>query len=181
MLLQGERGHNAEWMHSALGGGQHALIGVFLSKAESSRLSGMWSGLGLGGCRKGERTRDSVLCLSLVFLIGSTHMLDSELPKQTRLCVLPKIILLGVSVVPSGNLHLVSLPHCCCFMESLLAFVVFSTWPTQIWSTKYRGNCLRPRGLFFCPGVTLFNLTSNLFLLHVTLQQCSRRKPILSV
>lgn len=88
-------------------------------------------GDGLGKVREGrERTLGSVLCRSLIFLIGSTHMLDSELPKQTCLCILPKIILLGIFVVPSGNLPLVSLPHCCCFMESLLAFVVFSTWPT---------------------------------------------------
>lgn len=50
-----------------------------------------------------------MLCNSLVFLIGSIHMLDSELPKQTRLCVLPKIILPGVFIVPSGSLRLVSL------------------------------------------------------------------------
>ena len=107
----------------------------------------MWQGPAGEGAGRERETLGSVLCRSLVFLIGSTHMLDSELPKQTCLCILPKIILLGIFVVPSGNLPLVSLPHCCCFMESLLAFVVFSTWPTQIWSTKCRGNCLCPRGL----------------------------------
>lgn len=54
----------------------------------------------VGGWGGRQNTRIS-LGSSWVFLIGSTHMLDSELPKQTRLCVLPKIMLPGVFIVPS--------------------------------------------------------------------------------
>lgn len=120
------------------------------------------------GCGRGERTRESVLCRSLVFVIGSTHMLDSERPKQTCLCVLPKIILLGVLlyllatyiwflfliVAVLWNLYW----HLLFFPLGLLRFGLLNT--EEIVSIP---------GAFLCPGVTLLSkLTSNPFLLHVT-------------
>lgn len=71
----------------------------------------------------------------------------------------PKIALLGAFIIPSGNLHLVYLHHCCCFRECSVTYVVFSTWPRLVRFDllKCRRNCLCLRDLSlsqntFCSG-----------------------------
>lgn len=150
-----------QWVRGTRDSGCRALTGgVWLKLSKVVSL-----GCGLGRAwrvREGSEKGASVLCHSWVFLIGSAHMLDSELPKQTCLCVLPKITPLGVFVVPSGSLHLVSLPRCCCFMESLLAFVVFPLGLLRFGLLNTEEIVSVP-GAFLCPGVTLlFKLPSNL-------------------
>ena len=134
----------------------------FLSKVGSSHPSQdpISSGYGVGWGReggKGARTGNLCCASSWVFLIGSAHTLDSEYPKQTRLCVLPNITLLGIFIVPSGNLHLFFLPHCCCFMEFLLPFVFLSLGLDRFDLLKYRGNCLVLGTFLYSEIILLFN------------------------
>lgn len=115
--------------------------GLYLKLTEVTSLGyGLgWDGLGLGG----ERETTQQLAVSH-WVHPHAQFWTSKTNTPVRFT---QEYAAGCFCCTSGNLHLVSRPRCCCFMDSYWHLLFFPLGLVGFGLLKYRGNCLQPPDL----------------------------------